>query len=197
MRIIKTVVPMIAASAIVTTSAMSATWRMDVPHTSIGFTVTHLVVTKVHGKFDDFSGTIQFDENNMENGTIDVTIQTTSIDTDNERRDNHLRSPDFFDVENYPVMTFKSKKIVKKGDNEFEIVGDLTIRDITKEITLDAELNGIINDPQMGTRAGFSATGKINRMDFGVKWNKAIETGGLVVAEEVIINIETELVKEK
>lgn len=177
-------------------AAVSAdTWKMDKPHTSIGFTVSHLVIAKVRGTFEDFDGVIQFDGKNVENGSVDITIQMASVDTENEKRDNHLKSPDFFDVESYPVMTFKSKKVVKGKGSDFQIIGDLTLRGVTKEVILDAVLNGIINDPMIGNRAGFSATGVINRQDFGVKWNRALESGDFLVGDQVAISIETELVR--
>ncbi len=191
----KKVILLSGAVLLLAATASADTWNFDIPHSSVGFTVTHLVIAKVHGKFNDFGGTIEFDGKNVEGGSIDVAIQMASIDTDNEKRDNHLKSPDFFDVEKFPVMTFKSRKIVDEEGNNFKIIGDLTIRDVTKEVTLNAEHHGTVKDPWGGTRAAFSATGKINRQDFGVKWNKALETGGYLVSDEVTIIIEAELVK--
>jgi polyisoprenoid-binding protein YceI len=191
----KKAISLLGAVLLLAATSSADNWKIDKPHTSVGFTVSHLVVTKVNGNFDDFDGMINFDGENVENGSVNVTIQMASIDTDNEQRDNHLKSADFFDVEKFPVMTFKSKKIVDEEGKNFKIIGDLTIRDVTKEVTLDAVFNGTIKDPWGGTRAGFSATGKINRQDFGVKWNQALETGGLLVGDEVTINIETELIK--
>ncbi len=192
---LKRVFILLGAVFMLTASTWADVWNFDKPHTSVGFTVRHLVVTKVHGQFKDFNGEIEFNGKNVETGSIDVTIQMTSIDTENQKRDDHLKSADFFDVEKFPVMSFKSGKIVRGEGDNFKIIGDLTIRDITKEVTLDAVFNGTIKDPWGGTRAGFSATGKINRQDFGVKWNQALETGGFLVGDEVTINIETELIK--
>jgi polyisoprenoid-binding protein YceI len=191
----KRVFSVVGAVLILATSASAATWRFDIPHSSVGFTVRHLVIAKVHGEFADFEGTINFEGEDFESGTAEITIQMASIDTDNEKRDEHLKSPDFFDVENFPAMTFKSKKIVKGEGSDLKMIGDLTIRDVTKEVTLDVEYHGTVKDPWGGTRAAFSATGEINRQDFGVKWNKPLETGGFLVGDEVTINIEAELVK--
>ncbi|UCE66595.1 MAG: polyisoprenoid-binding protein [Candidatus Zixiibacteriota bacterium] len=184
-------------SAVFTLSASTwaDVWNIDKPHTSVGFTVRHMVVTKVHGQFKDFDGEIEFDGKNVETGLANITIRMASIDTENQKRDDHLKSADFFDVEKFPMMSFKSKKMIKGEGDNFKITGDLTIKDVTKEVTLDAVFNGTIKDPWGGTRAGFSATGKINRQDFGVKWNQALETGGFLVGDEVTINIETELIK--
>jgi len=191
----KRTIALIGAVLALAATASADVWNFDKPHTSVGFTVRHLVITKIHGQFKDFDGKIEFDGKNVETGSVDVTVQMGSIDTENQKRDDHLKSPDFFDVEKFPVMTFKSRKIVKGEGSNFKIIGDLTIRDVAKEVALDAEFNGAIKDPWGGKRAGFSAIGKINRQDFGIKWNKALETGGFLVSDEVTINIETELVK--
>ena len=172
-------------------------WELDIPHSSVGFSVRHMVVTKTHGKFNDFTGYIEFDGKNVEKGSVEVTVQIVSIDTDNEKRDDHLRSPDFFDVEKFPAMTFKSKKVIKSSSSEFKLVGDLTIKDVTKEVTFDCEFNGLIDDPMGNTRAGFSAMAKINRQDFNVKWSQKLDAGGLVVGDEVKISLEIEAVKAK
>jgi polyisoprenoid-binding protein YceI len=191
----KRVFSVIGAVLILAVAASADTWKFDMPHSSVGFTVRHLVIAKVNGEFKDFDGAISFDGENVESGSADVAIQMASVDTENEKRDEHLRSPDFFDAEKFPAMTFKSKKIVKGEDSNYKMTGDLTIRDVTKEVTLDVEFNGSIVDPWGGTRAGFSATGAIDRQDFGVKWNKPLETGGFLVSDQVIIKIEAELVK--
>jgi len=177
--------------------ARAEKWEIDVAHSSVGFSVRHMVVTKTHGKFNEFTGYIDFDGKNVEKGLVEITAQIASIDTDNKKRDDHLRSPDFFDVEKFPVMTFKSKKVIKRSGSEFKLMGDLTIKDVTKEVTFDCEFNGVINDPMGNTRAGFSAVAKINRQDFNVKWSKSLDAGGLVVGDEVKIAIEIEAVKAK
>ncbi len=188
----------VTAASVVLAFASAATaekWEIDIPHSSIGFSVRHMVVTKTHGKFNDFAGHIEFDGKNVEKGSVEITAQAASIDTDNEKRDNHLKSPDFFDAEKFPAVTFKSKKVVKGSGSEFKLIGDLTIKDVTKEVTFDCEFNGLINDPMGNTRAGFSATAKINRQDFNVKWSQKLDTGGLVVSDEVQIAIEIEAIK--
>ena len=191
----KRVFAIFGAVLILAVSSRADTWHFDKPHSSVNFTVRHMVIAKVNGDFKDFEGTVNFDGKNVESGSVDVTIQVASIETENERRDNHLRSADFFDVEKYPLMTFKSKKIEKDEGSDYKMTGDLTIRDVTREVTLDVEFNGTIVDPWGATRAGFSATGEIDRQDFGVKWNKPLENGGFLVSDMVEIRIEAELVK--
>lgn len=175
--------------------ARAEKWEIDVAHSSVGFSVRHMVVTKTHGKFNDFTGYIDFDGENVEKGSVEITARIASIDTDNKKRDDHLRSPEFFDAEKFPTMIFKSKKVIKGSGSEFKLVGDLTIKDVTKDVTFDCEFNGVINDPVGNTRAGFSAVVKINRQDFNVKWSKSLDAGGLVVGDEVKINLEIEAVK--
>lgn len=194
---IKKIASATAVILIFAATASADTWHFDKPHSSVSFTVRHMVVAKVNGDFKDFDGTVEFDGQNVESGSVNVTIQVASIETENEKRDNHLKSADFFDVEKYPLMTFRSGKIVKGEGPDFKMTGDLTIRDVTKEVTLDGEFNGTIVDPWGNTRAGFSATGEIDRQDFGVKWNKPLENGGFLVSDRVTIKIEAELVKEK
>lgn len=172
-----------------------ATWSIDASHSHVEFAVRHMMVATAKGRFADVQGTIQFDGEDLSSAAIDVVIPVDTIDTKNEQRDAHLKSPDFFDVANFPTLTFKSKRIVPGSDNDFTIVGDLTIRGTTQEITLDAESNGTLRDPWGMDRAGFSATGKINRFDYGLHWNGALETGGLVVAQDVKITLEIEIVK--
>jgi len=174
----------------------TAAWKMDPAHSSVGFIVRHMVISKIPGEFKKFEANITFDEKNIKNGTAEMTVQIASINTDNTKRDNHLRSADFFDAAKYPSMTFKSKKVHDINGNKFKLTGDLTIRGITKEVTFDCELNGFIKDPMGNTRAGFSATTTINRQDFKVSWNKTLDTGGLVVSDNVDINIGLELIKK-
>ncbi len=175
----------------------AAQWEIDKAHSSIGFTVKHLVVSKVNGSFGDFSGSIAFEPDQLQNGTVKMTAKIASVDTNDPKRDDHLRSPDFFDAATFPEMTFVSRKVHDIDGNEFKITGDLTIRDVTKEVVFDCVFNGVVNDPWGNTKAGFSATAKINRQDFGVKWNKSLDAGGVVVGDEVTINIELELGKAK
>jgi len=170
-------------------------WNIDKAHSSIGFSVRHLVVSKTRGGFDEFTGMMNFDGKNLEAGSVEFIIQTTSIDTDNEDRDKHLRSDDFFSVEKFPEMVFKSKKIVKGDGDSFKLIGDLTIRDVTKEVTFEVEFNGVVTDPWGGTRAGFSAESTIDRKDFNITWSKTLDGGGLVVGDDVKITVEVEWIK--
>jgi polyisoprenoid-binding protein YceI len=169
-------------------------WSIDAAHSSIGFVVKHLVIAKVRGQFKQFDGSVHFDGSNLSGGSAEFTVQMASVDTEVKDRDNHLRSADFFDVEKFPTMTFKSKSV--SGDSEsFQIVGDLTIKDVTKEVTFECEYFGTVIDPWGNTKSGFSAKAKINRQDYNITWNKVIEAGGLVVSDEVKIEIELELAK--
>lgn len=179
------------------TSSVAQKWEFDKPHSNIGFSVRHLVITKTKGVFNDYSGYMMFDGKNVETGKVEITIQVNSIDTDNQKRDSHLISADFFDVEKYPTMKFISKKVISGDDDMFKIVGDLTVKDVTKEVILDAEFNGVITGPMGNTRAGFTARTKINRHAFNVAWNNKLQDGTLIVGEDVDINLEVELIKVK
>lgn len=170
----------------------AAKWTVDNSHSSVNFTVRHLVISKVRGTFKDYSAEINFSEKDLVNSSVTFSIDMASVDTDNKDRDDHLKSPDFFDVEKYTTMTFKSKKVVKGEGSKFQLVGDLTIKDVTNEVTFDCEFAGIANDPWGNTKAGFSAETTINRQDFNVKWSKSLDGGGLVVSDNVDVNIEIE-----
>jgi polyisoprenoid-binding protein YceI len=178
-------------------SINAETWKFDKSHTTIGFEVSHMVISSVDGKFKEYDGTVTTDGDNWETAQINFTAQVNSIDTDNEDRDNHLKSDDFFAAEQFPEMTFVGKSMKKVGDNKYELTGDLTIRGTTKEVTLDVEHNGTVTDPWGNVRAGFSIEGVVNRFDYGLKWNNTLDTGGLVVGEEVELKIEAELVQQK
>lgn len=169
-------------------------WSVDNAHSSVSFSVRHMVIAKTKGDFKDFEGTVHYDGNSFKGSSAEFTIKVASLDTDNEKRDEHLRSADFFDVEKYPDMTFKSTKVIPVDENNFKLVGDLTIKDVTREVTFDCEFYGSTADPWGNTRAGFSARSSINRQDFNITWSKALETGGLVVGDEVEIMMELELV---
>jgi polyisoprenoid-binding protein YceI len=179
---------------IVTAEAIS-TWTADADHSRVRFKVKHMMIADVHGEFTDFKAKVDFDENDITNSHVVVTINTPSVTTYNEKRDTHLKSSDFFDIEKYPTITFKSKKITKNGD-KLTMSGDLTIHGITKEVSLDiGELSQAVKDPWGGWRMAASATGNINRYDFGLNWNVALEAGGVLVGEKVTMMIEVELVK--
>jgi polyisoprenoid-binding protein YceI len=180
-----------------TLSFSQTTWKVDKAHTKVGFSVSHLVITDVEGYFKDYDAQITASGDDFTKANINFTVNTNSIFTDNNDRDNHLRSDDFFNAEKYPQMTFKGKSIKKVGSDKYKLVGDFTIRDVTKQITLDVKYNGIIKDPWGNTKAGFKVTGVINRFDFNLKWNKAIETGSLVVGKEVKLIIDLELTKNQ
>lgn len=172
------------------------TWKFDQAHTTIGFDVTHMVITTVDGKFNKFDGTVTTDGDNWETAQITFTADVNSIDTDNEDRDKHLRSDDFFAAAEHPELKFVSKSMEKVGDKKYKLTGDLTIRGNTKEVVLDVTHSDTIQDPWGNTRAGFSITGTINRFDFGLKWNNALETGGLVVSREVDLDIQAQIIKQ-
>ncbi len=186
----------VLASALVSSHLFAQTWTIDKSHSYVGFRVTHLVVSKVKGQFGEFSGTINFDGKDFSKATVEVSIDPRTIDTQNENRDKHLRSSDFFAADSLPEMKFVSTRIVPGEGNKFQIIGDLTMRGVTKPVTLDAELNGTIQGMR-GPVAGFSAMGKLNRQDWGVSWSRALDNGGLVVSDEVELNIEVEAIQKQ
>jgi polyisoprenoid-binding protein YceI len=175
------------------------TWKIDPAHSTIELAVKHMMFTTVRGRFTDFTGTVEADEENPDNSSVNVEIRATSIDTGSPDRDKHLRSADFLDVENHPTITFRSKRVEgamnKEGDH-FKVVGELTIRGKGAEVTLDCTLEGTGKDPWGGTRAGARATTKIDRRDWGLQWNQALETGGILVGNEVRIEVEVQAVKQ-
>lgn len=175
---------------------MAETWNIDPSHTLVEFAVRHMMLATVKGNFSGVSGTLIGDPNDLTNAKISVSVDINTIDTRNADRDQHLRSADFFDAENFPKMTFESRNITRTGENTYNIEGDLTIRGTTRPITLEAEFMGVGPDPWGNTRAGFEATGKLNRKDYGLTWNAALETGGVLVGEEVKITISAEFVKQ-
>ncbi|AFN74589.1 YceI family protein [Melioribacter roseus P3M-2] len=172
-------------------------WNFDKSHSKIAFKVKHMVISEVTGYFNEYEGAVETNGDNFENAKINFTIDVNSIDTDNEKRDEHLKSDDFFNAAKFPKITFVGKSLKKVADNKYKLVGDLTIRDNTKEVTLDVTYNGMVKDPWGNTRAGFKVTGTINRFDFGLKWNALLELGGAVVSEDVDIVIDVQLIKAK
>jgi len=169
-------------------------WKLDPAHSLVEFSAKHMMITTVKGRIAEFEGIIYTDEKDPRNSSVEVRLKAASIDTRTDQRDQHLRSGDFLNVEKYPDMTFRSRRIT--GDKEnFKLTGDLTIRDVTKEITLDVEFEGRNKDPWGGERVGFSANGKIDRREFGLTWNQALETGGVLVGNEIRINIEVQAIK--
>ncbi len=175
------------------TDTVTATtvWTIDNAHSAVEFAVKHMMFATAKGRFGTVSGTISLDNENVANSSVDVTIDATSIDTRDEKRDGHLKSADFFDVENHPVITFKSTQVEPKGD-DLKVTGDLTIRGVTQPVVLDAEFNGQGTNPWGAQVISYSATTKINRKEFGLTWNASLETGGVLVGEDVKISIEIE-----
>ena len=171
------------------------TYALDRGHTTVEFVGRHLMITKVRGRFTDFDGQIVIGET-PEQSSVEVTIQTASVDTSDEKRDGHLRSADFLDVDNYPVMTFRSTKVDLKRDGTATITGDLTVKDVTRPVTLDVEFDGAQADPWGGQRLGFSATAEIDREDWGLTWNVALETGGVLVGKKIRLEFNVEAVKQ-
>ena len=171
-------------------------WKIDPSHTRAVFSVRHMMISNVHGQFHNVAGTVNFDEAQPTHSSVDVQIEAASIDTNDERRDGHLKSPDFLDAENYPYLTFVSKRVEVVGEDHGRIYGDLTIRGVTREVVLDTEYNGQAKGPYGQQSAGFTASTKINRKDFGLVWNMGLETGGVLVGDIVNISIELEIVKQ-
>jgi len=171
-------------------------WAIDPTHSEIGFKVKHMMFTNVSGKFTQFEATIENEDDAFETSKIDFSADVNSVDTANSDRDNHLRSADFFDVENFAKLTFKSTAIQKTNEGLYQINGDLTIKDVTKNIALEAEYSGLMKDPWGNTKIGLSLNGKINRKDFGLTWNAALETGGVLVGEDIKLAAEVQFVKQ-
>lgn len=182
-------------STVSTKETGRSTWTIDASHTLVEFAVKHMMIATVKGRFGEVSGTIVLDEASLENSSVEVEIDAASIDTRNADRDAHLRSADFFDVENHPKLTFRSRRIEPQGGGVFRVVGDLTIRGTTREVVLEVEDQGRGKDPWGGERAAFSARTEIDRTDFGLTWNAALETGGVLVSDRVRISIEVEAVR--
>jgi polyisoprenoid-binding protein YceI len=176
-------------------AAAPNTWAIDTSHTQAGFAVKHMMVSTVRGSFGKTEGTITWDGKDVSSIKADATIDTTTITTNNEKRDTHLKSPDFFDVAKFPTITFKSKRAEAAGAGKFKLIGDLTLRGVTKEVTLDVEGPSQPLVAQGRARVGATATLKINRQDYGVSWSRQLDGGGVVVSDEVAITLELELVK--
>lgn len=183
--------PLLVASV---AHADAVEWKLDGSHTNIGFSVPHLVVSSVEGRFKEATASVKLDDADLTKSQVSIDINAASIDTGDAKRDDHLKAPDFFDVKKYPKVTFKSTKIAKSGAG-YKLTGDLTIRDVTKSVTLDAKLSAPVKTPWGNHARAAKVTGKVKRGDFGLKWNKALETGGVVVGEEVTINVTAEVTK--
>lgn len=173
-----------------------AKWIIDGSHSEVGFSVRHMMIATVKGRFSKVEGTLEFDPENLAAATFEGKIEAGSIDTRDENRDNHLRSADFFDVENNPYITFGNSKVTKVAGNEFTLVGDLTIHGVTKQVTLAGEFMGVNVDPWGNTKAGFTATAKISRKEWNLNWNAALEAGGVLVSDEVKLSLDLEVAKQ-
>ena len=171
-------------------------WQIDSSHSSVNFSVRHMMLSTVRGQFEKFSGTVDFDEANPAAASVDVTIEAGSINTKDEKRDGHLKSPDFLEAEKFPSLSFKSKSVQVVDSTHAKVSGDLTIKGISKPVVLDVEYNGQAKAPWGTTSAGFSASTKINREDWGLIWNAPLETGGVLVGKDVKIELELEAVKQ-
>ena len=170
-------------------------WQIDYGHTHIGFTGRHLMVSTVRGEFERFQGTVEFDEQDIASAQAEIQIEAASVNTHNAQRDDHFRSADFFDVEHYPYIVFKSKRVLLRDEHHGQLIGDLTIRNVTKEIVMDVEFGGVSQSPWNTYSAGFSLQGKVNRKEWGLNWNMVLAGGGLVAGDEITLTIDVELTK--
>jgi polyisoprenoid-binding protein YceI len=185
----------LAAALALPASAGTTTWQIDPQHSSAQFGVTHLMISTVRGEFHGVKGTVVLDDQDITRSTVNVTIDATSVDTREPDRDKHLKSPDFFDVAKYPSITFKSTKVEQVSPGELKVTGDLTIRGVTKQVVLNVDgPKAPIKDPWGLQRSAVSATTKINRQDFGVSWNKTLDSGGVVVSDDVRITLDVEII---
>ncbi len=176
--------------------AYASTWQIDPAHSNASFSIRHMMISNVRGEFGKVTGSVNWDEAEVTKSTAEATIDTTTINTHESKRDEHLKSPDFFDVAKYPTITFKSTSVKKVGADRLTIAGDLTIHGVTKPVTLEATYTNEMKDPYGNTRRGASARTKLNRKDFGLKWNQTLEGGGLLVGDEVDITLDLELIKK-
>lgn len=177
--------------------ASASTWNIDPDHSNVGFKVKHLMVSNVKGNFDKHTGTVEINDKDITKSRVEVSIDTASINTNVQKRDEHLRSADFFDVAKYPTMTFVSKKVAKAGKNRLKVTGDLTLHGVTRQVVLDVEpLSKESKDPWGNIRRGTTASTRIDRKDFGLTWNKGLETGGVLVGDEILITLEIEMIRK-
>jgi polyisoprenoid-binding protein YceI len=171
-------------------------WEFDTAHSQVEFAVKHMMISTVRGHFKAFSGELDLNEQNPTASSVNVTIETASIDTGNDGRDGHLRSPDFFDVEHYPTATFKSARVEALGGERYRVYGDLTIHGVTRELPLELSVEGPVKDMQGNRRVAFSLTGELSRKDFGLNWNVALESGGWLVSDKVTLGIEAQVTEK-
>jgi polyisoprenoid-binding protein YceI len=187
----------LSTALVLSSAAMAEKYVIDSSHSTVGFKVKHLAISSVPGRFGEFSGTFDFDPAHFDKSSAEVAIDAKSINTDNQKRDDHLRGPDFFDIAKNPRITFKTTKIEPVSKSAFKATGDLTLHGVTKPVTLDVQFEGEATDPYGNKRAGFSATTSLNRKAFGITWNKALDAGGVVLGDEVKIVLEVEGIQEK
>ncbi len=179
------------------TATAQNTWNVDKAHSKVRFTIAHMVISEVEGNFTNFTGSVTNTKDDFSDAQFTFNIDVNSVDTDNAKRDTHLKSPDFFDAAKYPNITFKSTSISKKDDKHFTIKGNLTMHGVTKPINLDGQFTGTIKDPWGGTRAAFKIKGRIKRSDYGLKYNSVMDNGGVVIGDEVHLSVKLETVKAK
>jgi polyisoprenoid-binding protein YceI len=179
-----------------TAAPVLTAWTIDSSHSEVGFAVKHLMISTVRGRFGTVSGQVEFPASDYSDARADVTIDAASIDTREDKRDAHLRSADFFDVEKFPTLTFKSRRVQAIKGDAFQLVGDLTIKGITREVVLDVEVEGFQKDPWGNHKAGFTASTRVNRKDFGLTWNAALETGGVLVSDDIKIALDVQLLQK-
>lgn len=194
-RIVRCIITLAVALACVSPLRAGESWQLDSAHTNVTFSVAHMGVSRVSGSFRDTSGSGSFDGKTVGSAQVEAIIQTASVDTRNEKRDGHLKGADFLDVQKFPTITFKSKRFRQTSGRKFQLTGDLTVHGVTKTVVLGGEFSEVIKDPFGKTRVGATASTTINRKDFGLGWNKIMESGGLLVGEDVLITIEVEFVK--
>jgi polyisoprenoid-binding protein YceI len=194
LRVFVTALTILLSTALTTSPrAETTSWVLDPAHSRVGFSVAHMVISTVSGRFSDVTGTVALDEENLTKSDVEITIKTSSIDTDEAKRDEHLRSPDFFDVAKYPVIVFKSTKIVPAGGTKYKLTGELSMHGVTRPVTLDATISKAVKNPWGKQVRAVKLTGKLKRSDFGLKWNKALEAGGVVVGDDVALEIQVEI----
>jgi polyisoprenoid-binding protein YceI len=189
---------MLAVSMLFISTALltaQSEWKLDKVHSSIVFTVKHMVISSVSGSFKDYDIVFKSEKPDFSDASVEAVIKVASISTDNEKRDTHLKSDDFFNAEKYPEIRFKSTSFVRVGDGKYDITGDLTIRDVTKRVTFHAEYNGSVKTPWGATLYSWTAALKLDRFDYNLKWNQTIETGGLIVGRDVTVTLNLELDK--
>ena len=192
----KTALLALAAAALTgTLQAQSTTWNLDKTHSSVGFAVEHMVVSETVGQFNDFAATIKSDKPDFSDVKGDIVIQVASIDTKEPKRDSHLKGADFFDAEKYPTIKFEIRQFQKLGDKDYKLIGNLTMHGVTRSVTLNGKFAGIVKDPYGMTRTGIRISGEIDRYDFGLKYNAAMEAGGMVIGQKVAVNCNIELTK--